>query len=170
MSRFGYVMVTYFLTLVVVIASFFHHTPRLMWNGSASAPIGLYWLQAPDMIKVGDLVADRAPTQLARYMSARRYLPLNIPLLKYVGAIAGQTVCRHGLAVAVDGHTIATALATDHAKRPLSVWLGCHVLKAGEIFLLNPNSAESFDGRYFGVTTLTSVTARAKPLWTKSEQ
>ena len=121
------------------------------------------------MIKVGDLVADRAPPELAHYMAARRYLPLDIPLLKYVGAIAGQTVCRYGLFVAVDGHTVTTALVTDHAKRPLPVWQGCYRLKSGEVFLLNPTSTESFDGRYFGVATLASVTARAKPLWMKSE-
>lgn len=169
MSRFGYVMLALFLGVIAVIASLFHHTPRLMWNGSASAPMGLYWLQAPGKLKVGDLVADRSPTALARYMAARRYLPLNVPLLKYVGAIAGQTACRHGLLVTIDGRNIATALATDHANWPLPVWQGCHRLKAGEVFLLNQASGESFDGRYFGVATLTSVTARARPLWTKSE-
>lgn len=169
MSRFGYVMLTLFLGIIAVIASLFHHTPRLMWNGSASAPIGLYWLKAPDMIEVGDLVADRPPTELARYMAERRYLPLNIPLLKYVGGVAGQTACRHGLAVTIDGRNIATALATDHAGLPLPIWQGCHRLKASEVFLLNPASVDSFDGRYFGVATLTSVIARAKPIWTKSE-
>jgi len=46
---------------------------------------------------------------------------------------------------------------------------GCHGIKSGEIFLLNPACAEFFDGRYFGVVALDGVTARAEALWTESE-
>ena len=40
MTRFGYVMTTYLMTLAIGIFSLFHHTPRLMWNASASTPVG----------------------------------------------------------------------------------------------------------------------------------
>jgi conjugative transfer signal peptidase TraF len=169
MSRFGYLMVTYFLALFAIIFSLFHHTPRLMWNGSASVPIGFYTLHAPSPVQVGDLVAERPPAALARFMAQRRYLPLGTPLLKFVGAISGQTVCRRGSVVTIDGLAVATALASDHANRPLPVWQGCRRLKPSEIFLLNPARADSFDGRYFGVVPLDGVTARAQPLWTESE-
>jgi conjugative transfer signal peptidase TraF len=169
MSRFGYLMVTYFLALFAIIFSLFHHAPRLMWNGSASVPIGLYALHYPSLAQVGDLVAERPPAALALYMAERRYLPLNVPMLKFVGAISGQTVCRNGATITIDGLAVATALASDHANRPLPVWRSCHRLKADEIFLLNPARADSFDGRYFGVVPLAGVTARAEPLWTESE-
>jgi type IV secretory pathway protease TraF len=96
MSRFGHLMVTYFVVLVTGIFSLFHHRPRVMWNASASTPVGLYALHRPGELKVGDLVADQPPLALARFMAGRHYLPLNVPLLKYVGAITGQTVCRQG--------------------------------------------------------------------------
>ena len=167
MSRFGYVMTTYLMTLCMGIFSLFHHTPRLMWNASASTPIGLYSLHPADRLRVGDLIADRPPPSLSRFMAVRRYLPLDVPLLKYVRALPGQTVCRQGLFVSVDGRHIATALTRDHARRPLPVWQGCRLLKPREIFLLNPAAPASFDGRYFGVLPLTTVIARAKPLWTE---
>ena len=170
MSRFGYVMVTYFVVLTMGIFSLFHHRPRVMWNASASTPVGLYALHIPAELKVGDLVADQPPSTLARFMAERHYLPLNVPLLKYVGAISGQTVCRQGATVTIDGLAVATALATDHANRPLPVWQGCRILKDGELFLLNPSVADSFDGRYFGTVPLESVTAVATPLWTESAQ
>ena len=170
MSRFGYVMVTYFVVLTMGIFSFFHHRPHVMWNATASVPLGLYALHIPTQLKVGDLVADQPPLALARLMAVRHYLPLNIPLLKYVGAISGQTVCRQGPTVTIDGLTVATALVTDHANHPLPVWQGCRILKDGEIFLLNPSVADSFDGRYFGPVPLDSVSAVATPLWTESAQ
>ena len=40
MSRFGYLVTTYVMALAVGIFSLFHHTPRLMWNASASTPSG----------------------------------------------------------------------------------------------------------------------------------
>jgi len=166
-SRFGYFMLTYLVALCLGIISLFHHTPRLMWNASASTPVGLYTLHPARRLRVGDLIADRPPPALARFMAVRRYLPLDVPLLKYVGALAGQTVCRQGLFVSVDGVHVATALRRDHARRPLPTWQGCQTLKSGEIFLLNKAVPDSFDGRYFGVLPLGTVTARATPLWTE---
>ncbi len=170
MSRFGYFMLTYLIALCLGIFSLFHHTPRLLWNASASTPVGLYSLHPADQLQVGDLVADRPPPSVSRFMEVRHYLPLGVPLLKYVGALPGQTVCRRELLVSVDGRHVATALSHDHAHRPLPVWQGCRLLKPGEIFLLNPAVPDSFDGRYFGVLPLDTITARAEPLWTERAQ
>lgn len=57
MTRFGYVMTTYAVTMGVAIAAFVPIAPRLVWNASASAPIGLYDLAPPHPLTVGDLVA-----------------------------------------------------------------------------------------------------------------
>lgn len=169
MSRFGYVMVTYFVVLLILVFSFFHHRPRLMWNATASVPIGLYILKSPGPLSVGDLVADQPPLQLSRYMAGRHYLPPNAPLLKFVGAITDQTVCRNGLVISIDGLAVATALMSDHARRHLPDWQGCHILKSSEVFLLNPTAPDSFDGRYFGVLPANTVTARAELLWREGD-
>ena len=34
--------------------SFIHITPRLIWNASASVPLGLYWVKRPTGLEVGD--------------------------------------------------------------------------------------------------------------------
>ena len=57
----------------------------------------------PRHLKVGDLVAERPPAYLARYMAVRRYLPLGVPLLKYRRRLPDQTVCRHGSVITIDG-------------------------------------------------------------------
>ena len=41
-----------------------------------------------------------------------------------------------------------------------------HVLRRGELFVMNPAAPDSFDGRYFGVLRITQVIGRATPVWT----
>ncbi len=170
MTRFGYVMITYLMLLFVIISWVFRPSPHLLWNASPSVPTGLYALASIDTFKRGDLVAARPAAALAQYMAVRHYLPLGLPLIKHVGALPGQTVCRHGLAVSINGHIAAAARPSDHLHRPLPVWQGCHPIAPGEIFLLNPGVPDSFDGRYFGVVAMASIMGRTVPLWTAHEQ
>ncbi len=141
-------------------------TPRLVWNASASAPIGFYWRVAGAPSR-GDLVLARAPHWARRLAAERHYLPLNVPLLKRVAAIAGDVICASGDAVSIDGHVVAHRLASDRMGRPLPQWEGCKTLGAGEFFLLMADVPDSFDGRYFGVTERRDIIGRLEPLWTR---
>ena len=145
------------------------HTPRLLlWNASASVPVGLYWLRPAIHLHVGDLVAVQPSTPLARYLAVRGYLPVGVPLLKHILALPGHTVCRISRAVTIDGTGVADALDRDHLGRLLPIWQGCRTLRAGEVFLLNRQSQSSFDGRYFGPLPFASIVGRAVPLWTET--
>ena len=143
--------------------------PRLLWNATASAPIGLYAVQPDRHPKVGDLLVVRPNPALARWMIERRYIGPDVPLVKRVAAIPGARVCRSGVDVSIDGRAVATASKQDHLGRALPVWSGCHALGAGELFLLNAASA-SLDGRYFGPTPTTAVVGRAVPLWLQARR
>lgn len=138
----------------------------LLWNASASVPRGLYWLRSAKPLHVGELITVEPSNQLAQYMAQRGYLPEGVPLLKHIGALAGQIVCRFNQTITIDGHVIARAREHDSHRRLLPVWRGCRKIGAGEIFLLNPSVLDSFDGRYFGVVSSNTITARAVPLWT----
>lgn len=138
--------------------------PRLIWNASASAPIGLYRIHPDADPPAGVLVAVTPPAPLARWLSARGYLPEGVPLMKHVAAKTGQRVCRIGAVVSVDGRPAVVALAQDRRGRPLPVWQGCRTLGAGELLLLNPEHPDSLDGRYFGPLPSSAVIGRATPL------
>lgn len=144
------------------------HRPalRLVWNFSASVPVGLYRIVSEAAPRRGELVALRPSPALARYMAARRYVEAGALLVKPVAAIAGQRVCRKGLTVTIDVATVATALVTDSKRRPLPTWMGCRRLRSGTLFPLSPAVPASFDGRYFGPVAISSVVGRAVPLWT----
>ncbi len=166
MTRFGYAMTTCFAAMAIGVGSLFPTAPRLIWNASASVPVGLYALRGPGRLQVGELVAVRPPEPLAGYMANRRYLPKRVFLLKHILALAGQTVCRRGAAITVDNRAVGAALARDRRGRILPVWRGCRVIRPGEVFLMNRAPRDSFDGRYFGPLPVTSIVGEATPIWT----
>jgi conjugative transfer signal peptidase TraF len=139
--------------------------PLLAWNATASAPIGFYRVQPAGTLYIGELVLARPPAPLAVLFARRGYLPLGVPLLKHVAALAGDRVCRTGLRITIDGRFVALALARDHLGRPLPGWSGCRRLADGEVFLLNADVPVSLDGRYFGPLSITAIVGRATPLW-----
>ena len=144
-------------------------TPSYIWNASESVPIGLYRLQDIGRLDVAELVAVRPPEPLATFLALNGYLPSGLPMLKRVLALPGQTVCRTGLTIVVDSIEMGQARERDGRGRPLPIWQGCRILAAGEIFVMNWQSADSFDGRYFGPIPASAVIGRAIPVWTDGE-
>lgn len=145
------------------------HDPLLVWNASASVPIGLYAVRPLDVLVVTDLVVARPPAPLGSWLAERGYLPQGAPLIKRVAGLPGQKICREGASVTIDGIAMAEARERDYAGRPLPQWRGCFVLRPGEIFLLNWDAPGSLDGRYFGAFPVSAVIGRAAPLWTSDD-
>lgn len=143
--------------------------PVYIWNASASVPIGLYRLRPANQFQVTELVAVQPPEPLATFLDLNGYLPAGVPMLKRVLALPGQTVCRSGLAISVDEVTVGEAKDHDRRGRPLPKWRGCRVIGDGELFLMNWQSDDSLDGRYFGLLPASSVIGRAIPVWTWEE-
>ncbi len=151
----------------VGLTTFVRPAPLLLWNASASAPIGLYRVIAASPIRRGDLVLVRAPDNVRDLAAARGYLPLSVPLVKRIAALAGDVVCILDDEVIVDGETVARRLNRDHSGRPLPRWDGCRTLHFDEVFLLMAAVPDSFDSRYFGPVPLSAMIGRLVPLWTE---
>ena len=142
---------------------------RLIWNATASAPIGFYTVEPADALDVPELVAVMPPEPLAAFMAERGYIAGGIPLLKRVVGLSGQRVCRNGSTVTVDGIEMGEALERDSLGRDLPIWQGCRVIGDDQLFLMNWEVRDSLDDRYFGLTPAASVIGRAVPLWTDEE-
>jgi conjugative transfer signal peptidase TraF len=162
-------MVMTFAAVALVLSTMDEATPTYIWNASKSVPIGLYRLQPAGRLAVTELVAVRPPEPLATFLDLNGYLPIGVPMLKRVLAIPGQMVCRKGLTISVDGIDMGHALSRDSSGRPLPVWQGCHAVEADELFLMNWQSEDSLDGRYFGFVPNSSVIGKALPVWTRAE-
>jgi conjugative transfer signal peptidase TraF len=140
-------------------------SPWFVWNASASVPTGLYFVGPATQLQVDDLLVVRPPEDVAAFLAEGGYLPRGVPLLKRVLALRGQTVCRVGRTITVDSIAVGDARERDSHGRALPLWQGCRVIAETDVFLMNRQSADSFDGRYFGPLPVASVVGRAKPLW-----
>jgi conjugative transfer signal peptidase TraF len=140
--------------------------PQYVWNLTPSVPRGLYAVAPSRCLRVTTLVVVRPPPPLASLLDHGGYLPRGVPLLKRIFALSGQTVCRIGTEISVDGIAAAPARERDSRGRPLPSWQGCRIVGNDEVFLMNWDEPDSFDGRYFGPLPKAAVIARAIPLWT----
>ncbi|MBL8199661.1 MAG: S26 family signal peptidase [Chromatiales bacterium] len=139
---------------------------RLVYNATASAPLGWYVVVSVQESGVGDVVLAHLPSSAARIADERHYLPESVPILKRVGAVAGQKVCVRDRVLRVDRELPVRLLERDGLGRPLTPWRGCRALKVEELFLLSHDSPASFDSRYFGPIPRRLVIGRAVALWT----
>lgn len=139
---------------------------RLVYNATASAPLGWYAVVPAHEVHVGDVVLAQLPRNAARLADERHYLPASVPILKRVGAVAGQSVCVQNGVLTIDREPPLRLLERDGLGRTLPPWPGCRVLNREEVFLLSHDSLASFDSRYFGPIPRRLVIGRAVAVWT----
>jgi type IV secretory pathway protease TraF len=121
------------------------------------------------MLMVTSLVVAMPPEPIATFLADGSYLPRDVPLIKRILALPGQSVCRNELLISVDGIEMGAARERDRLGRPLPTWQGCRLLARGEVFLMNWDEPASLDGRYFGPIPLSAIVGRAEPVWTFEE-
>jgi conjugative transfer signal peptidase TraF len=139
---------------------------QLIYNATASAPLGWYAVVSVTTPRVRDVVLARLPSSAAALAEQRHYLPQSVPILKRVGAVAGQRVCVRNGVLTIDRELPVRLLERDGLGRPLTPWPGCRALNPEEVFLLSHDSLSSFDSRYFGPIPKQLIIGRAVALWT----
>lgn len=148
--------------VVLAAASFLPRRPALVWNFTASAPVGLYRaLPRPDSGPIaarGDWVVVAPSPALGTMMAELGVLEHGRLLVKRVAAVSGDEVCRVGVEVRINGRFAATARMASSSGAPLPAWSSCHRLGPDDVFLLG-QAEGSFDGRYFGVTDASEIVA-----------
>ena len=149
---------------LIGFAAFTSLTPKLVWNGSQSVPLGLYYIES-GAFKKGDLVLVRLDNQAEGLAISRGYLPPDVPVLKHIVGVSGDTICRFESRIFVNGSLVSEAKSVDHLARQLPIWTGCIKLEDSQIFLLNTHPS-SYDGRYFGPTMRSQIIGHAIPLYT----
>lgn len=139
--------------------------PLFVWNASPSATIGMYFVSGKSDLSRGDMAALWLPDPYRRLASERRYLPYNIPAIKRVMAVSGDSVCALGSRISVNGQWIADRHRFDGKGRPMPWWQNCKRLGPDELFLLNEEAANSFDGRYVGISKRSDIIGEARLIW-----
>ena len=157
---------SFWLTLssisLLVFGWVFDPLDRLIWNRTASGPIGLYWL-SDEPFTHGRWVVVSSQSAVAEWAETRGYVGKDWPLLKQIAGMPGDQICRTGHEIQVNNQPVATSKTVDSLGRMLPVWEGCSILQRDEIFLLTAHPA-SLDGRYFGPIKQTNLDGTAIPL------
>ena len=164
--QIGAIAAMLFAVGVIVVVLMYRPTPKIIYNPSSSAPRGWYMVKVPAELSRGDFALVKLPASIARFADQRGYLPMTVPLLKRVGAVAGDRVCETQGLVYINGVPAAQSLERDGAGRLLVTWSDCRRLKVLEVFLLGTSSTASFDSRYYGPITVDFVIGVAIPVWT----
>jgi conjugative transfer signal peptidase TraF len=137
--------------------------PVLLWNASASVPIGLYRVVSRRP-PTGALAVVRLPDTFGTLADTRGYLRAGTLLIKPVAGGGGDIVCRDGPLVTINGRVVAHAKAADALGRPLPAWSGCFLLSEDQVFVLS-EGPDSFDSRYFGPVERRHILGTALPVW-----
>lgn len=149
----------------------------LLYNPTNSMPVGM-WFIHPVMNRLshGDVVSLCLPDNVGELAEDRGYIGSGdcignrLALLKPVAAIGGDTVEVSIEGISVNGQliTYSAAMTADAAGRPLNpVPAGRYSVELGTVWLVSSHDPRSFDSRYFGPVSLSSVRGIAYPLWTE---
>ena len=134
----------------------------ILYNDTASMPVGFY-LRSNDQIALGTIVTVEVH-EIAHAYALERGVGSNFRLLKRIAATEGNIVCADGAQITVDGEVRALRSARDSVGRTLPSWSGCRELSEGQYLVLG-DSADSFDGRYFGIVTASNIEGVWRPIF-----
>ena len=148
-------------------------TASVLINASPSLPIGLY-------VRTGNAAEPRVefcPPQPYAALAIRRGYRTKgscpdggTPLLKPVIAAEGDIVAVSDAGISVNGQLIPNTFprAMDTAGRPMPMWPAMtQRVQPGTIWVASNFSPRSFDSRYFGPISITSIRSRLRPLVTE---
>jgi conjugative transfer signal peptidase TraF len=138
---------------------------HLIWNRTASLPLGVYARSPGVHVSAGVLVALRVPPAVRPLVLERHYLPDGSLLIKPVAAVAGDQVCVRRRILFINGAPFGAVLPRDSEDRELPVYAGCGVLPEGQVFLAS-HHPRSFDSRSFGPVDVHTLQGTVTPLWT----
>ncbi len=163
----GKALIAGIISLAVIgtaVETFFPPRPVVLYNPSASAPIGWYRLRDKISLKNGEQIAVYAPEWARRLADKRGYLPYDYPLIKTIWAISGEQVCYHENRVIVPNRPDISRQKQDSLGRDMPVRSGCIILKSGEYLAISPDVQAGFDSRYFGPVGLENILGRVEYL------
>ena len=144
-------------------------------NGTHSEPVGIYWAISKPPAR-GDFVFVLPPAspifKLAKdrgYLAAGPSPAGTCALIKQVAAVAGDRVTIGSTGVRVNGIVLknSTPRLADEAGRPMPPYqLTDYTLGNDEVLLMSDYNPASFDGRYFGPLSKTSIQSVIVPILT----
>lgn len=154
-----------FIAILASIIFFIKQTGyHIIYSATASMPKGFYLVIPSSNIKYNDIVEFTPPNYIIDFVKDLHWLPQSNTLIKYVFAISGDHVCVRDHAIWINHKLIGKVYIEYKAKKPLPQTQICSKLENNEYLLLSTKQERSFDGRYFGITTIDNIKGKAIPI------
>ena len=144
-------------------------------NGTGSEPVGIYWAVSRPPAK-GDFVFALPPASpIFKLAKERGYLTAGpspagtCGLIKQVAAVSGDLVTISAEGVCVNGVLLKNSapMPADDAGRPMRACeLSDYSMGSEEVLLMSDYNPASFDGRYFGPLSKTTIQSVIVPVIT----
>ena len=132
-------------------------------NLTPSLPVGLWLLQQPQgAIQRGAIVAFCPPPTISR-LGCGREGEQGVVFLKPVIAVAGDEVTVGEDSLTINGRRISNTARLQSPNIP-AIPPGLYIVEEGQFWALSNTHPRSFDSRYFGPVTETSIQGVAKSL------
>lgn len=151
------------LLVVGLLAAFSAVGPLVLWNRSASEPLGLYRRTFGEPAP-GRLIAFRVPSAAFPYADDRMAYLRRVPILKTIVGGEGDTVCTINATLTLNNRRLGPVLQRDPRGNLLPQWRGCRALRHGEWFVFSDRIPNSFDSRYYGPVAADQVIGVYAPL------
>ncbi len=135
-------------------------------NLSDSVPLGLYHVTYSNTLSLerGDMVVFPPPQWVKPFVYSRGWLPKGWPLLKYVGALEGDTYCVLDGNFFINEKYIGKVPTQDSQGLPLYPIKGCHTVEHNSFVPVSSHIPNSFDGRYMGAVSMSCIIGKAYPV------
>ena len=144
-------------------------------NGTDSEPIGIYWAISKPPARGHFVFALPPPKPIFKLAKERGYLAAGpspagtCAVIKEIAAVGGDRVTIGAEGVRVNGLLLKNSAPrpADDAGRPLQpYYLNDYTLGADELLLMSAYSQASFDARYFGPLSRTTIQSVIVPVLT----
>lgn len=154
------------LVLISYIASFF--LPTFIYvNPTESLPLGFYRVSFSQDLHVGDIVTFDTPPSFEAMLERRGYLDPKATLMKQLLATSGETYCITDDQFIVNGKLIGPIFEHDSIGRIMpKLEKGCFDIPKNHVLVGSYYHQNSFDSRYFGPISASSLRKKMEPLWT----
>jgi signal peptidase I len=133
-----------------------------------SMPKGIYRILPPEHIHKGDIVIFEFPESVA-HMKSRMWVPSESGLLmKPVQGVLNDQITVTTDSVYINDIYFGEVKTQDRQELPLPIFKGRHLIKKDFYFVASRHK-NSFDSRYFGLITRSTIQGIAKPILTFKE-
>jgi signal peptidase I, bacterial type len=137
---------------------------RVVYSKTASMPSGLYLIIPKQKFSKHEVVEFIPPDWALDFLKERGWINSRGSIIKYVFAVAEDSVCNQGDSVIVNDKVVGKVQRFLDSGKQLPKKSFCGKVPDNHYLLMSNFSDRSFDSRYFGLVSAKNILGKALPI------